>query len=242
MFQSPTASLGCPDLTNGEAWGFSPPFPLRGGSVSGQAQGTAGAAASASADPSLSRRSLERARTRLETGKSLSRNIEDFCFGCRVEGRMRTLPGRLGNLVWCSRARAPRSRCCFLQPPVSPAPCPAWVDASSGEAEPWSFWMPALADGRDRGATPAISRRAGGPGGREGPLRLPALPAVAVRPPPYPEPPSRSARGAEGFGAGLIYLFLCFFPSEPPLPLQPSPLSPDLMMSCWESDVLLVLV
>lgn len=136
MFQSPTASLGCPDLTNGEAWGFSLPFPLRGGSVSGQAQGTAGAAASASADPSLSRSSLERARTRLETGKSLSRNIEDFCFGCRVEGRMRTLPGRLGNLVWCSRARAPRSRCCFLQPPrlSRTLPCPGGRRQRGGRA------------------------------------------------------------------------------------------------------------
>lgn len=82
------------------------------------------------------------------------------------------------------------------------------------------------------GAIPAISHCAGGQGGGEGPLQLAEPPAVAIRPPP--EPASRSARESEEFGAGLFYLFLAFFPSEPPLPLQPSPLSPDLMMSCWE--------
>lgn len=48
---------------DGEVQGFSLPFPLCGRSKSGQAQGTAEAAASANEDPLLSQSSLERART-----------------------------------------------------------------------------------------------------------------------------------------------------------------------------------
>lgn len=62
--------------------------------------GTTEAAASAHADPSLVPELPGKGQdTRLQIGKSLSRNHRGFFFGFQAEGRTQTLPGRLRNLV-----------------------------------------------------------------------------------------------------------------------------------------------